>query len=285
MAATNISAWAGNLDGATEPLLIKGLIQAGSTQAIKVGELVTWNETSGYWIPISAASDAQRYLLGFANEEISTLTASAARYTTIIVPRPADVFSIELASAASVEFGANYIPTGSNSQTATLDADGLPVFNSVGDANYPVATNYGGTTVASESHGLFTVNPEYSYYRRLVRLNTHKKVITVGAALTLLDEWSGAIIVNTGATTAYQVDLPQNCATGTYFIFTATAAQALRVHSAGGGIYIKGGKQADSKYVGVADEGEFIHVVHVGSNDWVAYASPTGEETGIAVET
>ena len=227
-----------------------------------------------------------KYLLGFCDEDISTLTAPAARYAMFVVPRPEDVFAIELAAAAAVAIGANYIATGSNSQTATVDADGEPVFNSVGDANYPIAAKYGGTTVASESHGLFTMNPEFSYYKKLVPLaGAYKKVLTIGAATTLKEEWSGAIIHNLGATTSYQCELPQNCRKGTTFYFVASAAQALRAHSTGGGIIIKGGKQADSKYVGVNDEGDFFQVVHIGENDWLAFAGLNGTETQIAVET
>lgn len=282
----NIAFFHSNLNGLVEPLRIKGLVQAGSTADIQVGELCTWDETSGYWIPISAAGDAELYQLAFCDEEISTLTAPAARYAMFVVPRPEDVFAIELAAAAAVTLGANYVATGTNSQTATVDADGLPIFNSVGDANYPIAAKYGGTTVVSESHGLFTMNPEFSYYKKLVPLaGAYKKVLTIGAATTLKEEWSGAIVHNIGATAAYEVELPQNCRIGTHFYFVSGDTDDLRVHSTGGGIYIKSGKQADSKYIGLADINDFMQIVHIGENDWLAFGSMVSSETAIVVET
>jgi len=285
MAAVNLAVWHHNIGGATEPYLIKGLVQAASTQAIKQGELCTWNNTTGYWTPADAAADTL-YNLAFAAEEINTINTPAARYSTFIVPRPEDVFEIELLAAASIALEANYEPTGTDSQTATLDADGEAVFCSVGDSNYPNAEKYGGTSITSVSHGLFTMNAAFSYYKNLVRNGqTHMKVIVVTAAKTLLKEWSGALIINTGATAAALIELPQDAPIGCNFRFTATAAQALQIHSTGGGIIVKGEKQADSKYVAIDDEGDFIHVVCLGAMDWLAYTSITGTETAIAVET
>ncbi len=285
MAATNLYPWVRNLDGATDPLVILGKVQAGATQAIKQGELVTWNETSGYFEPIDAAADI-KYNLAFAGEEVSKLNTPQAGYRHIIVPRPADVFEIELAAAAAIEVGHNYEPTGTNSQTATLDADGDPVFNAVGQANYPGREKYAGTTIQSASHGLFTVNIAYSYYRQLVPpQGMFLKVLTVTAALTLKEEWSGMLVHNLGASGAVQVDLPQNCRIGTNFFFACAADQELRIHSAGGGIYVKGDKQADSKYVSVTDIGDFVHVVCLGANDWLAYSSISGADADITVES
>jgi hypothetical protein len=276
--------WKYNLDGATQPLVVRGLVQDGSTQAIKSGELLNWNETSGYWAPVDAAADIL-YNLGFSEGEIDSDNAPAARYARIIIARPGDVFEIPLAAAAAVELGHNYEPTGTNSQTATLDADGDPVFCQVGQSNYPEAMKKGGTTVASIANGFFTMNKMYSYYKQMVRDGTtHMRVIGVTAATTLLEEWSGALIHNISATTDRQVDLPQNCPIGTFFRFVAGSANAMQVHSAGGGIIVKGGKQADSKICSVTDEGDFLHVVCVGVNDWLSFSNIGGADSEITVE-
>lgn len=283
MAAVNLSPWKYSLEGATEPLVLKGQVQAGATQAIKEGELCTFNETSGYWQPISAAADI-KWVLAFANEEISALTAPSARYSTFVIPRPGDVFEIELAAAASIEIGHNYEPTGTNTQTATLDADGEAVFSSVGDSNYPPAAAYNGTTLLSASHGLFTMNPEFSYYKRIVR-HDHLKVISITAATTLLEEWSGAVIHNTAATASYAITLPATAPIGTHYYFAIGSANALQIEDTAGTIAIKGGVQASSKYVSVTDEGDFIHLVSLGANTWIAISSISGADGDITVET
>jgi len=285
MAATNISVWAYNIGGASEPFRVKGLVQAGSTQAIKKGELCTWNETSGYWQPISAAADIY-YLLAFADEEISSITAPAARYSTFIVPRPDDVFSIELAAAASIALQANYEPTGTNSQTATLDADGDPVFCSVGDANYPTTAAYAGTSIASASHGLFTMNPQYSYYKALVRDGTtHKKVISVTADVTLLAEWSGAVVHSVSATAAYVVSLPTSPPLGTHFYIVCGSANALSVNPGTGSVLIAGDTCGASQNFSFTDEADFASLVAVGANQWIAFASISGTNSEITIAT
>ncbi len=280
--ADNMDVFRGNLRG-LPAILISGLVQAGSTAAIKKGELLTWNETAGYFIPISAAADAAEWLLAFANEEIDSDNTPAARYAEILVPGPEDLLEIPLAAAAAIEVGHNYVPTGTNSQTATLDADGYPVFTAVGQGNYPRPNKWAGTTVRSQANGLFTMNYEYSYYKRLVKMPGERmKVLTLGGATTLLEEWSGAIVT---VSTAAELALPQNCPIGTHFHFVVSTAANLDVVSAGGGVYIKGAKQADDKYIRVADEGDFMHLVHIGSNDWVAVSSISGADGDITVES
>lgn len=283
--ASNLSPWMYNMGGAQKPLLVRGKVQAASTQAIKMGELCTLNQTSGYWEPVDAAADV-KWNLAFSAEEVSVLNTPQARYADFIVPRPDDVFEIEMAAATAITFESNYPPTGTDSQTATLDADGAAVLNSVGFGNYPTTEKYAGTTARSVSHGQFTVNPMYSYYKQLVHDGTtHMKVLAVTSDLTLLSDWSGMLVTNSGATGAVQVDLPQTCPIGVFFKFAVVTAQELRIHSAGGGVIVKGGKQADSKYVSITDEGDFVHVVCVGSNDWLAFSSISGADGDISVET
>lgn len=279
----NTEVYRKNLNGLPGPLIVPGKVQAGSTQAIKRGELCTWNETSGYFIPISAAADAATYLLAFANEEIDAENTPAARYAEFIAPRWDDLFEIPLAAAASLTIGLNYVPTGTNSQTATADVDGLPVFTQAGWSNYPPLHKNGGTTVSSMANGLFTVNYEYSYIKTIIKLPGElKKVFDIATATTLLAEWSGAVIT---CSSAAVINLPQNCPIGTNFKFVVKAAANMDVVSAGGGIIIKGGVQADNKYIRMADEGDFMELVHIGSNDWVAVNSISGADGDITVES
>lgn len=285
MASNLGNPWRYDLNGAQDPLRVRGKVQGGSTQAIKSGELCTFDETSGYWQPISAAADI-KWNLGFSEGEIDSDNAPAARYAMFIVPRPGDVFEIPLAAAAAVEIGHNYEPTGTDSQTATLDADGEPVLCQVGHSNYPEVMPKGGTTVASIANGFFTVNKAYSYYRMMVRdEGSHMKVLAVTAAVTLLKEWSGMLVHNTGATGAVQVELPQDAVIGTFFRFACGVDQALRIHTTGGGIAVAGAVQTDSKYVSITDIADFVNVVCLGAMDWLAFESISGADGDISVET
>ncbi|MFH1490671.1 MAG: hypothetical protein ABII06_17315, partial [Pseudomonadota bacterium] len=131
--ATNKHPWVRNLFGASQPLVIKGLVQAGSTQAIKMGEICVYNETSGYWVPADAAGD-YIYSLAVANEEQKT--EHQARYMEFVAPREGDVFEFALSAAAAVALG-NAVKL-SDSQTLTVDVDGAGIGHSVGDDNYPL---------------------------------------------------------------------------------------------------------------------------------------------------
>jgi hypothetical protein len=279
---SNIDVYRGNLDGLPGPLVFRGLVQAGSTDSFERGDILNWNETTGYFTKVDAAADIT-YLLAFADEEIDADTCPAARYSRLIIPRPADLFEIPLAAAAAIAVGANYIPTGTTDQQATADADGAPVFTSVGQGNYPEPIKNGGTTVRSMANGLFTVNYEFSYYKKLVKLPGERmKIIALATSTTLLEEWSGAVIA---VSSAAQIDLPQDCPQGTNFKIVAIGDVNVDVHSAGGGIYIKGAKQADSKYCRVADIGDFMEVVHYTENDWIAINSISGADGDITVES
>ena len=67
--------------------------------------------------------------------------------------------------------------------------------------------------------------------------------------------------------------------------FVCMADEAFRLEpGAAGGIYIKGAKQADNKYVSVSDIGDFIHLVADGNGDWVAVASISGADADITVQ-
>ena len=95
MAAVNLYPWVRNLNGTDKPLILPGKVQAGSTAAIKRGEICTFNETSGYFIPANAVADSQ-YSLAIANEEQKS--TDLERYMEFIMLRKEDVFEITLAA-------------------------------------------------------------------------------------------------------------------------------------------------------------------------------------------
>ncbi len=106
---------------------------------------------------------------------------------------------------------------------------------------------------------------------------------TASFALTALQ--SGTTHTNLGAVGAVTVTLPQSPPKGTCFKFVCMADQELRLApGAAGGIYIKGLKQADNKYVSITDIGDFIHLIADGNGDWVAVASISGADTDITVQ-
>jgi hypothetical protein len=106
------------------------------------------------------------------------------------------------------------------------------------------------------------------------------------ANFTLTTAHSGTVHTNLGASGAVVATLPQSPPKGTEYKFVCMADQELRLEpGAAGGIYIKGAKQADDKYVSITDIGDFIHLVADGNGDWVAVASIGGADADITVET
>lgn len=96
---------------------------------------------------------------------------------------------------------------------------------------------------------------------------------------------SGTTFTNAGASGAITATLPQNPPMGTALSFVCMADEEFRLApGAAGGIYIKGAKQADNKYVSITDIGDFVHLVADGSGDWVAVASIGGADADIGVE-
>lgn len=94
--ATNRTRWVKNLYGPhiTAPLIVPGLFQAGSTQAIKRGEIL--EKTAGgatQWVPMDS-DYAMANDVAIAAEEIKA--GDFAGYYGLIVPRPGDVFEYEL---------------------------------------------------------------------------------------------------------------------------------------------------------------------------------------------
>ena len=102
--ATNQARWCYNLFGIPEPLIMYGNFAAGTTAAIKRGELIELTgNTNTEWVPMDA-DFAGAANVAIANEEIKS--GDRAGYYEIIVPRPGDVFEFALDTANNPAVGA-----------------------------------------------------------------------------------------------------------------------------------------------------------------------------------
>lgn len=125
-----------NLTGAKgDPscLIAPGLFQAGATQAVKMGEIL--EKTAGgntQWVPMDSdyAMDSD---VAVAAREIKS--GDLAGYYPIIVPRPGDVFSYELAASGSSALGTALY--WSDSETVTVTAGTNVIGYIAGWPNYP----------------------------------------------------------------------------------------------------------------------------------------------------
>ena len=185
--------------------MFKGLVQAGSTQAIKRGEICTWNETTGYFIPIDAVADF-RYPLAIAAEEQKASGRHelvAARYIKFYSLHPEDVFEFEIVTAAGVAVGDPYTLTATTTQKLTAAAGAFCVANVVGDSHYPQEED---TTIRNQSYARFSFNPCVSYwgfrFSKLAGGNGGRKVLTISSAETLLegDMYNTLILITGGIT-------------------------------------------------------------------------------------
>ena len=115
--ASNKVRWIKNLFGAAEPLVMYGLFQAGATQAVKRGEILSKTaDTNTRFEPVGAdvAGNAN---IAIANEEIKA--GDRAGYYEIVVPRLGDVFEFALDTAAATAVGAALKSATSETLSAT----------------------------------------------------------------------------------------------------------------------------------------------------------------------
>ena len=203
MAASNKDPYVYSLGGGL-PHTFKGLVQAGATAAIKVGEILTWNETTGYFIPVNAVAD-HRYWLAIAKEEQKAAGRGeliAARYIEMYALHPDDIFEFALAAAAAIAIGDPYTLTASDSQKLTAGVGAFAVAISVGNENYPQEAD---TTLYTQSYGRFSFNPAVTWWGNRMSQqgrNGGRKVIAVTATATLLEsDMYNSLIIITGTTT------------------------------------------------------------------------------------
>jgi len=278
--ASNKYPWSHSILDPTKPFIFPGKVQAGSSQAIKCGELCAYNETSGYFVPVDAVADYV-YSLAIAAEEQKS--DDSARYMDFIAPREGDVFEFTLSAAASIELGDAVILVASQSQQLARDVDGFIVGTSAGMDNYPQE----GTTLRSKSTVQAMIHPAFSYFYKNILQRDVVKVMHKTAAYTLKLEDNNATITNFGATGSVTLTAPSGVVpVGFNFKQVVAAAQAFvfdpKPDTAS--CIVQGAVQAAGKYVSMTDEGDFIHWVWDGTN-WIAEASISGADADITIES
>lgn len=171
--ATNTYRWKKNLLGALEPLIVPGNFAAGSSQAIKQGEILELTgNTNTEWVPID--SD----FAGNANIAVAACEIASgdrAGFYPIIVPRPGDVFEYKLSTATAVAIGASLY----YSDSETLAPSGSNALaRNVGWAHYPYPQEHlskgglvdrGATIGTLPATGALMIgfDPDVSYFRAL----------------------------------------------------------------------------------------------------------------------
>ncbi len=167
--ASNHTRWIRNLFGASEPLVMLGNFAAGSSQAIKRGEILELTgNTNTEWVPMDS-DYAMAANVAIANEEIKD--GDRAGYYEIIVPRPGDVFEFALAAASAVAVGTSLY--WSDSETLTVSAGVNVVGRAVGQEHYPAkqghladdASGDAGTTIKSTSYVRMVFDNDASYFK------------------------------------------------------------------------------------------------------------------------
>ena len=111
--ATNKSPWRMNVGGDNKPFRVLLPVAAGSSQAIKRGEICTYSWASDAATPASAGNSA----LVIADREQKA--DDKARMIEFIVPRPDDVFEFDLASAAAHRLGDTFAISDSQTLAAS----------------------------------------------------------------------------------------------------------------------------------------------------------------------
>lgn len=259
------------------PHVMKGLVQAGSDQAIKTGELCAFNKTAGYWTPVDSVSDAM-YALAIAKEEQKA--ADLTRYIDFYSLRPGDHFEFPITAARSLAMGDMFVI--SDSENLAYAETSWPIAHQVDCGHYPQQND---TTIRNRSYAVVEFALNASAWGLLISGQGlgMKKVVNVTAAQTLYREMDGLILITTPAANTTGHVLPSDARMGCKFTCIAGAAYDVGFDpGAAGAIYVEGAKQTDDREVTVDAIGDGFSVVADGSDDWFAYqitalaADPTG---------
>lgn len=268
-----------NKDGL--PDVFKGLVQAGSSETIKVGEICCFNKTAGYWEPVALEADFI-YALAIAKEEQKA--ADGSRYMDFYSLHPDDEFEFAIAAARSLALGDRFVLTAADSQKLTYSAVKCPVARNVDYGHYPQEED---TTIRNRSYAVVSFMPNVSAWGLLINgcgLG-QKKVVEATSALTLYPEMDGLQINNTGAEAATIHVLPTagSAHAGCRFTAYCTVAQdngfEFGTGSAG---YVENAKQTDDKNISVDALGDCLEVVADPNHDWtcIATISSNADQTG-----
>ena len=269
------------------PDVFKGLVQAGSTDPLKVGEICCFNKTAGYWEAVLLEADFI-YALAIAKEEQKA--ADGIRYLEFYSLHPDDEFEFAIDAARALALGDRFVLTAADSQKLTYSAVATPVARSVDYGHYPHETD---TTIPNRSYAVVSFAENVSAWGLLINgcgLG-QTKVVESAAALTLYPEMSGLHINNIGATGAILHVLPTagTAPAGCHFTTYVTVAQDHGFEpGAGSGIYIEALKQADTMGVTMDAIGDCLKVICDPNHDWIGIGDVTShaDATGcIDIET
>ena len=220
------------------------------------GALVEWGST-GHARPLVGGG----LLAGIAYEEMDNSGGSDGDVTGRIYTQ--GDFGLALAGAAQADVGRPVYAT--DDATLTFDAQGATFVGFV-------------QGIASAGQIILRLAAEGPV--RTAKIEHRSAPFAISA------QQSGTTFTNLGAGAAITATLPQNAPAGTEIRFVCMADQALQLAPGpAGGIYVKGSKQADDKYVAISDIGDFIHLIADGDGDWVAVASIGGADADISVES
>jgi len=279
--AENKDPFVRSLSSDGKPHVFRGIVQAGSTQAIKRGEICCFNKTAGYWEPVALEADFI-YALAIAREEQKA--ADGSRYIEFYSLHPNDQFEFELDAARSLALGDRFVLTASYSQVLTYSAVKCPVARCVDDGHYPQEED---TTIRNRSYAVVSFMPYVSAWGLLISGEGlgHKKVVETASALTLYPEMDGLVIINTGASGALVHVLPTagTAHAGCRFTAFATVAQNNGFEfGSGSAAYVEGAKQTDDKNVTVNAIGDALEVIATDDHDWIVIASisSAADQTG-----
>lgn len=165
--ASNQVRYVGSMFGAPGPFKFRGKFKAGATQAISRGEILELN--SGDWIPLDA-DQSMSAIIAVSDCEIKS--GDLAGYHELIVPRPGDIFEIDLAAADGSAAGTSLywsssqqltVTAGSNVIGVTCDDSILPEQGFQSSTVSPDA----GTTIRTTKKIRFTFKASTSYYAAL----------------------------------------------------------------------------------------------------------------------
>ena len=270
MAAVNKDPFVYSKSKDGKPSVFRGLVQAGSSAAIKIGEICTWNETTGYFIPVNAVAD-HRYPLTIAKEEQKSsgrgeLTAS--RYIEFYSLDPNDVFEFQIAAAAAVELGTPYTLTASDSQKLTAAAGDFAVAINVDDGHYPQEED---TTIRNISYARVSFNPAVSWwgYRMSQFMRPGRRVIALTDNATLAEnDMYNTLVTQSG--TAKTITLPA-VKPGMDVIIVCTVAQACHVDpNTADAIRLDGTVlTAGNKLTSASGAGDLVHLITEGVDGFI----------------
>lgn len=151
-----------------DPYVKRLKFNSGTNQLVSPGQICVLS--GGFFTPL-AADQAMSSVVAVAIKRI--VTADLAGFYEAIIPRPGDIFRVNLATASAILRGASLYMTDTSGTTQNMASSGSNVIGVVEDtAGYPIVQGNAdvgdvvdrGTTIASVNWVLMTFKASVSYY-------------------------------------------------------------------------------------------------------------------------